>query len=1447
MFGRSADGRERAHVRRSRRVRRAGTRRPAARVEGTLREGPLAGHDEAVADQRPQTCRIVGVGASAGGLDAFTELLSHLPADAPLALVLVSHLDPAHPSSLAALLARASRMPVVEIVDGMGVEPGRAYVIPPNAGLTIVDGILHLVPRTREGSHGTIDRFFRALAEDSGTGAIGVILSGTGSDGTLGLAAIKEAGGLTFAQDPPSAQYDSMPRSAVRAGAADLVLPPTGIARELARIAAHPEEARLGGWAANEVETLSPVLARLHADTGVDFTQYRESTLRRRIARRMLVHKCPDLAAYLRLLDEQPDELHELYNDVLISVTGFFRDADAFEALQQRVFAQFLDRRRPDEPIRVWSTGCATGEETYSLAIALMESLGPAGDRALVQVFGSDVSAPAVRRARAGLYPRSIALDVSPERLRRFFVQVDDHYQIQRRLRDVCVFAEHDLLKDPPFSDMDLIACRNVLIYLEPAAQRHVMSVLHYALKPGGVLLLGASETIGPLADLFEVVDKKHKIYAKKVTSVRLSTGFTGLPRRLPAPALAQPHPTPRPTREGNRAVDVQRAVDRILLGRYAPAAVLVNEAMEILQFRGHTSRYLEPAPGHASLNILKMAREGLLQVLRASLDAARRKETAVRRERVPIRHEGALLPVNVEIVPVAGVGAERSYLIIFEEVRPVGQGRGRSAGARAAVRSSRRPSGEVRALRQELEATKDFLQSIVQERETANEELRAANEEILSSNEELQSTNEELETAKEELQSVNEELVTVNDELRHRNVELGRLGDDLANVLTGANVPIVLVDANLSIRRFTPRAEPLFDLVAGDVGRPLGQVRPSLDIADLPEMCTNTIETASASEQETRDRDGRWWRVTVRPYRTADNRVAGAVIALADITALRERIDAATVAQEHSEGIVNTVRSPLLVLDADLRVKSASVAFFDSFPVTPEQTIGRFIGDLGDRQWDVPTLRRMLHEVVEGKASFEGFEVRAEFEGIGLRTMLLNARQIYWRGQSTGTVLLAIEDVTERRRTTDALEAARAEAEAATRAKDEFLAVLSHELRTPLTAMVGWLHMLRAGKLDKERTRQALDVVDRNTRLQARLIDDLLDTSRIVADKLHVDPRPVDVVPAVEAAVELHRPAAEAKGLQLEVVLDAAPIPVLGDALRLQQVVSNLISNAVKFTPTGGRVTVRLAGGDRQVEIRVSDTGEGIAAELLPQIFSRFARGTRGSRRPHGGLGLGLSIVHRLVELHGGGILAESPGRGQGATFTVTLPRAPAGTEVRATGESSPSTRAKGPDGPPTRLDGLCVLVVEDEQDARDMIALCLQQQGAEVTAVGSAAQGLAALERLRPDVLVSDLAMPGENGYDFIRRVRALPADRGGRTPAAALSAYARGEDQERAVAAGYQIHVSKPIAPVELCGAVASLGGLTGSREPEHVDEGATAPGRSTAARGRGRAPRSAPPAQ
>jgi two-component system, chemotaxis family, CheB/CheR fusion protein len=744
------------------------TRRPATPQSDAPAKAPAGAHvDAATATAGPldPSFPIVGIGASAGGLDAFAELLSEVPVNAPLGLVLVQHLDPTHESALVELLARTTRMPVVEAKHGTRVEPARVYVIPPNASMTIAGGVLHLAPRERGAHTMAIDHFLRSLAEDCGGRSIGVILSGTASDGALGLTAIKAAGGLTFAQDPDSAKYDGMPRSAVARGAVDIVLPAAAIGRELARLAAHPNIRWTASPAPAEAsvddQASAGIFRILQRETGVDFAQYRQTMVRRRIARRMIVHKLDTLEAYHRYLEEHAAEAPALCSDLLINVTSFFRDADTFRVLQQTVFPGLV-KRRAGAPIRVWVPACATGEEAYSLAITLLESLGAAPGPPLIQIFGTDLSETAITHARAGVYARHIELDVSPERLRRFFIKLDGQYQVSKSVRELCVFAKHDLAQDPPFSRVDVISCRNVLIYLEAALQKRVMSVLHYALKNEGVLLLGAAETVSGFADLFTVVDRQHRLFRKKATSVRLDARPPGSGRAVEKPGAGQTPDRSAPRPGGEE--DLQRQVDRIVLSRYAPAGVVINDAMEILQFRGRTSPYLEPAPGQASLNLLKMAREGLLTELRQAIARARKTRAPVRREGLRIKQEETFAEVNLEVIPVTGPGGELNYLVLFEDVVTVSATRPsrKAAGAARASRARTAPPGQIESLRRELTATKEFLQSIIEEREAANEELRSANEEILSSNEELQSTSEEMETAKEELQSANEELTTV-------------------------------------------------------------------------------------------------------------------------------------------------------------------------------------------------------------------------------------------------------------------------------------------------------------------------------------------------------------------------------------------------------------------------------------------------------------------------------------------------------------------------------------------------------------------------------------------------------------------------------------------------------------------------------------------------------------
>jgi two-component system CheB/CheR fusion protein len=972
----------------------------------------------AVPQPSSDTFPIVGIGASAGGLEAFSELLAHLSLDAAMAFVLVQHLDPKYPSILSEILSRTTPLPVVEVQHGVRVEPGHVYVMPPNTSMTIVKGVLNLAPRSDDrGPHMPIDRFLRSLAEDSKNRAIGVILSGSASDGALGLKAIKAEGGITFAEAPQSAKFDGMPRSAMASGAVDFVLTPKAIAQELIRIGRHPylgetSVAPPSEPLADGPEALAQIFRMMREKSGLDFTLYRQTTIRRRIARRMLIHGVSTLEAYRRYLEEHPSQVQALSNDLLINVTRFFRDADAFRVLQRSVFPSIIKQRPADAPIRVWAPGCATGEEAYSLAIELLECLGDEAATVPIQLFGTDVSETSIVKARAGVYPENIELDVPAARLRRFFVKLDGQYQVRKAVRELCVFAKHNLATDPPFSKMDLIVCRNVLIYLEAELQRRMSSIFHYALKTPGFLMLGVSETPGPLSELFSVVDKKYKVYAKRPTARRFDLGLGSLDRGTAKSGMSR---AARSADEAGRSrSDLLQEVDRLLLSKYAPAGVLVNEAAEILQFRGHTSPYLEPAPGQASLNLLKMAREGLLMELRVAIDKARKQNAPVKREKLSIKQDGRTAQVTLQVLPMSGPAGERNYLVLFERVPPSREPRAPGHKVPSAIAHPRR---QIESLRHELTATKEFLQSIIEEREAANQELQAANEELLSSNEELQSTNEELETAKEELQSVNEELTTVNEELQHRNAELSQLNNDLNNLFAGVTIPIVMLGSDGRIRRFTPMAAKVLNLIPADLGRPIGDIRPNVDLSDLEQVCKHVIDAATIVEREVRDRDGRWHSLRVRPYTTTDNQIDGAVITLEDISALKSSVEQVTAARERAETIADSVPVPLVLLDTDLRVTWASRLFYETFGLTPEETIPHFVYEMGNGRWSLPALRKALTEVLEKNVGFHEFEVEDDSARVEAKTMLLNARPMQSEQKVGRLILLAIDDITARKK----------------------------------------------------------------------------------------------------------------------------------------------------------------------------------------------------------------------------------------------------------------------------------------------------------------------------------------------------------------------------------------------------------------------------------------------
>ena len=812
-----------------------------------------------------------------------------------------------------------------------------------------------------------------------------------------------------------------MPQSAARSGCVDLVLPPDQIARELARIGQHsyvaPDQADQAGAgpSAEDDVHFKKILAILRAAFRVDFSAYRETTVRRRILRRMVLHTKDNLAEYIEYLRKDPPEVEALYQDILINVTSFFREPQTFEVLKESVFPEILKTKSQDTPIRLWVPGCSTGQEAYSLAIALVEFLEQQPVRPPIQIFATDLSETvSLVKAREGVYPENIEAEVSPERLRRFFTKEQETYRISKSIRDMCAFAKQNVTADPPFSHLDLISCRNVLIYLNPVLQKRVIPTFHYALNPSGFLLLGASETVGSFAGLFGVVDPKFRIYAKKAAGLRQYPHFHG------EDTYARESVDTQVTSLSVSSADWQREADRVVLREYTPAGVLVNDDLDILQFRGQTGDYLAPPPGEPSHNLLNMAREGLLLVLRDALNECRQGNTPVRRTGVQIRARGAIRETDLRVLPVKlPSSGQRCHLVLFEEPRhepaavsgSAADAKGPNSPARWLPRWLRRPfprattsvaagvsappdEREVDRLRQELAAMRDYLQSVIEQKDTVNEELKSANEEILSSNEELRSTNEELETAKEELQSVNEELVTVNEQLISRNVELTRVSDDMTNLLGSANVPMVAVGVDLRIRKFTPAAGKVLNLLPADVGRPIGELRSVVEVSDLEALIAGVIDTVRTQEREVRDRAGHWYTLCIHPYRTAENKIDGAVVVFGDIDEAKHAQMRLKESGEYAQSIVETVREPMLILTADLRVKSANQSFYQTFRVKPEETENLFLYDLGAGQWNIPSLRTLLEDILPGHHTFEEHEVEHDFPVIGHRVMLLNARR---------------------------------------------------------------------------------------------------------------------------------------------------------------------------------------------------------------------------------------------------------------------------------------------------------------------------------------------------------------------------------------------------------------------------------------------------------------------
>ncbi|MCP4688572.1 MAG: PAS domain-containing protein [Desulfobacterales bacterium] len=831
---------------------------------------------------------IVGIGASAGGLEALETFFHHMPNDSNIAFVIIQHLSPRHKSIMGSLLSKCTEMEVLELEDGTRLEPNRVYLNPPHKNVVIIDGVLQLMePVKTEGVNLPIDYFFRSMAEELAEKAICIILSGTATDGTLGLKAVKGGGGIAMVQDPGSAKYDGMPRSAIATGVVDFILPVEKLPGELMKYVKEPYISRRKKTDEPDDKFsnyVQKIFALIRSATGHDLSHYKQTTIRRRIERRLAVHQIDNLATYVAFLQQTPSEIDILFKDMLIGVTNFFRDPDAFKILKTRVIPGLLKKRSPDSTLRVWVVGCSTGEEAYSITILFSEIMESLKQHFNIQVFASDIDARAIDYARAGAYPDSIAADVSKTRLKRFFVKEENTYRVKKQIREMVVFAVQNVIKDPPFSKLDMVSCRNLLIYMDGALQKEVLPLCHYTLNREGILFLGPSESIGEFTDFFQPIDSKWKIFQRKEHFSERLLDYPSMPfhhgyKYEDAEIMRRPD-----------ELDIQAIAERIILERYAPSAVLVNEHFEIVHFMGKTDKYLETPVGKASFNVLKMVREGLRLKMGTALHGAVRQKTSITIEGVRVKYNGDFRLIDLTVSPLMQFKSVSGfYLILFEEkAYPVKSAREKRKTAPA----DQSADPVVDNLERELESTKEHLQTTIEEMETSNEELKSTNEELQSVNEELQSTNEELETSKEELQSTNEELVTVNTELQNKVDELSQANNDINNLLASTDIGTIFLDISLAIKRFTPAMTKIFNLIKTDIDRPISDITSIIQYKGLKKDAEDVLATLIHREKDVQSKSGDWYSMRISPYRTTENVIDGVVVTFVDITRTKKTFE---------------------------------------------------------------------------------------------------------------------------------------------------------------------------------------------------------------------------------------------------------------------------------------------------------------------------------------------------------------------------------------------------------------------------------------------------------------------------------------------------------------------------------------------------------------------------
>jgi len=1322
---------------------------------------------------------VVGIGASAGGLEALERFFDNLPERTGMAFVVVQHLSPDFKSLMDELLSRHTQLPIALAEEGMRVQPDHVYLLPPKKELIISGGKLLLSERQQELSL-PIDVFFRSLARECGARAVAIVLSGGGSDGSRGARDVRENGGLVIVQNVESAQFDGMPKTALDAGVADWVLEPAQMPRVLIDHVAQQNKAELdlANAPSPTVVGIGAVYKMLQDEFGIDFTHYKPSTVTRRIERRVNLAHSSDLEEYVERLRNQRDELDILYRDLLIGVTRFFRDPKAFELLERQILPQLLLSNQ-DTPLRVWVAGCATGEEAYSLAISLQDLLFELKlPKRQVKIFATDVHRGSLEQATRALYDADTLANVSRERLERYFVRVGSSYQVIPDLRQMIVFAAHNVIKDAPFTRVDLISCRNLLIYLQPAAQQRALALFHFALNRQGVLMLGSSESAGALTQDFETVDKHWRIYRRHSDRSRLPA------TRLPLQAHVPTRTALAPLEHSERYSLTQ------LLGTYdavldhvMPPSLLVNERGELIHTWSGGSRMLQLRDGRQGLDVLDLVSPELKMILIGGLKRALSEPGPIVFKGVRLNAGGEESPQRLTMRRILGrTGGPRHVLITCEPMHGDSDAKGSTSAEQREIDLDRVSREQLTTLEAELNHTKENLQAAIEELETSNEELQASNEELQASNEELQSTN-------EELQSVNEELYTVNSEYQRKIAELTELTNDMDNLLSSTDIGTIFLDQQLRIRRFTPQIAETFSLVAHDVGRSIETFAHRLEHPELLEDLKRVCETAQPIERELRGSGGKAFFLRILPYRTKGT-VDGVVLTLIDVTGLKRAEDALFHERYLLNSLLFTVPDAIYFKDAGGRFIRANRAMAERLGIEdPRELIGKVPFEVPGRELALQMHQADQAVLQSGETQHYKLERRTDHAG-NPEWDLVTRLPLRDPQEHTVGVIAIFRSVTEQK-------LAEQKIQEAVRRRDQFLAMLSHELRNPLGAVVTATALLKADD-KRELHGRLLDVLERQSQQMAHLLDDLLEASRVTQNKIELRCSVVDLRDAIREAIDAVRAHMDARTLTFTTDIAEEPLYVNGDPIRLQQIHVNLLSNAAKYTPPGGAVHIAVQRDRDEAVVSVRDNGAGIARDMLESVFELFVQSHLTLDRSAGGLGVGLTLARSLVQLHGGSIHAASAGEGRGSEFSVRLPLVAASVQAPEPGSTQGGRTARGTH----------VVVVDDSEDSRELLCVFLQRAGFECSTADSGNSALALIERERPDIAILDVGLPEIDGFELARRIRQDPNL--SHIVLIALTGYGRASDRAASSAAGFDEHLVKPVRIEQLMAALSRARG-------------------------------------